>query len=523
METSESPNLKKFIYILSHRKWLVIFPFVIVSSLIITIGAYLPKVYQATTTILYEPLGVSRDFVRPMLETPMQNRLQHLSKEILSRSRIKQIIHEFQLDREINDAIALEGLIIGMQGMIAVDISRNEAVKISCSGRDPLLITQITNRIASLFIDEQQRNSQHQAEVATLFLDRELDKVDKQMKAQEDILQEFRQEHLGELPEQEDLNLRALDHLQMQLQSAEQTLISAQEQELFLERQLSSLSPAFAGEEDNYSPHAGYIRLEQLKNELAGLKLKYSDQWPEVKRINRQITKLEQKLESAPPASQPENTIAHITNDPASQELAGRLTNLRRRIASLKENQKQLLKDIKKYNRRIDNLPQIKQEMSGLIENYNMLKSNYEALRSKKLDAKLSENFQSAREDGYFRVLDPAEVPLIPIKPKMMQILILAIFVGLGGGVGLVVVRDYMNNSLINSDEAERYLNLPVIGLIPSIKTSQDVRQAKIRNVQYAFLLCLYLVFIGLLLKHRKPIKSFVFTHNTPQNTTDGS
>ncbi len=240
----ENPNIRKFINSLICRKWLALFPFFIISSLIITAGVYLPKIYQASTTFLFVPSQVSKDFLRPMLESSMESQILNLSKEIKSRRQIKQIIKEFHLDEGITDPEKLESMISGLQKVINVEVTKREACKISLEGRNPLLITQIINRIATITVESQQKDSLQKAETATSFLSRELEKVEREMREQESKLQEFKQAHLNELPEQKDYNLRMVDRLQLQLQNNEQTLKTAQDQKQVMEKQLVNLQSA---------------------------------------------------------------------------------------------------------------------------------------------------------------------------------------------------------------------------------------------------------------------------------------
>ncbi len=165
------------------------------------------------------------------------------------------------------------------------------------------------------------------------------------------------------------------------------------------------------------------------------------------------------------------------------------------------------MRQIEEYNRRIENIPNIEQELSKLTDSYNGLKTNYEALQNKKMEAKLSGEFQSTNQNGYFRILDSAEVPLTPIRPRMARIIMVGIFAGLGGGIGLVFLREYMDSSLKSSTEAEHFLGLPIIGTIPIIKTSMDVKKAKIKNVVCSLILCLYLISVGLVIAYQQSIE----------------
>ncbi|MBI5555481.1 MAG: hypothetical protein HY920_06500, partial [Elusimicrobia bacterium] len=199
---------------------------------------------------------------------------------------------------------------------------------------------------------------------------------------------------------------------------------------------------------------------------------------------------------------------AAFNTNPDYLELSDKIAKITETLTGLKNSQKYLLRQIEEYNRRIENIPNLEQELTKLTASYNGSRANYAALQTKKMEAKLSGEFKSTSQNGYFRILDSAEVPINPIRPRMSRIIMVAIFSGLGAGVGLVFLREYMDNSLKGSTETENFLNLPVIGTIPIIKTSRDVKKARIKNFAYSFILGLYLISIGLVIAYKQSIES---------------
>ncbi len=521
IEYAPELNLKRIIYLLRYRKWMVIFLFVIISSGVITIGKYLPKTYRASATVLFEPKDISRDFVRSVIDMPTEKRLLNVSKKVKSRGHIKQIIHEFQLDRGITNPKKIEELITQMQEeKINVEESKNEAITISFQGSEPQLTMQVANRITDLFIEEQQQDSQRRAKTAALLLGREMQKAEQLLKTQENKIEEFRRKYLGELPEQEEFNFKMLDRLQSQLRDNEHALQSAQEEKHFLEKQLLPLSSISAENNAEYSLPPGYKRLEELKTELAKLKRKYSDRWLEIKEIKREIAELEQELETISPSAPGDKPADKVS--PASQQVLDKIARINKTIDSLNKERERFIEDVKGYKQKMENIPKRKQELAGLMGKYNSLKGDYESLRTKKLDAKLSEDFESTRESGYFTVLEQAELPLEPFKPDMQRLLLIALLAGLGGGVGMAAFTEHMDDSLKGPDEVESYLGLSVIGLIPVLKTSRIARQVRTRKIRYAMFLCLYLLCIWLLIKFKEPAKHFSTANNT-RNISDST
>ena len=117
----------------------------------------------------------------------------------------------------------------------------NNAFSIAYVGADPLIVMKVTNLLASLFIDENLRIREQQAEGTSEFLAIEHAEAKKELEKQEMALKEFKERHMGALPEQMTINLRTLDRLQIELQTINDGLKSAEDRKLLYQAQLTDL------------------------------------------------------------------------------------------------------------------------------------------------------------------------------------------------------------------------------------------------------------------------------------------
>ena len=97
---------------------------------------------------------------------------------------------------------------------------------------------RVTNTLASLFIEENLRVRERMAEDTTEFLDEQLVAAERELKRQESLLREFKEQRMGALPGQLDTNLRTLDRLQTELQSIEEALVNAEQNKALYEKLL---------------------------------------------------------------------------------------------------------------------------------------------------------------------------------------------------------------------------------------------------------------------------------------------
>src|SRR5690242_16040630 len=131
--------------LLLHRKWLILGIW-LVSSLATAIIAYrLPDVYTSETLILVDPQKVPEAYVKPTVTGDVRNRLGTLRQQILSATRLQQIIEQFKLYAEEKKAgMAREDIILKMQSDISVHVVSDfaasqdlQAFRITYSGKDP--------------------------------------------------------------------------------------------------------------------------------------------------------------------------------------------------------------------------------------------------------------------------------------------------------------------------------------------------------------------------------------------------
>ena len=178
MATTEKPfNIHDYLDIGLRRKWYIIIPLVICVLVSFGVYKYLPKVYKATTLILVQPQRVPESYVRATITDSVASRLNTIGQEILSRTRLEKVIQEFNLYSEIRNNVPMEGIVEMMRKAVEVKVQANpqnertqNSFSISFEGKDPKTVMMVTNKLASLFIEENLKVRESQAEGTSEFL-----------------------------------------------------------------------------------------------------------------------------------------------------------------------------------------------------------------------------------------------------------------------------------------------------------------------------------------------------------------
>jgi uncharacterized protein involved in exopolysaccharide biosynthesis len=297
---------------------------------------------------------------------------------------------------------------------------------------------------------------------------------------------------MGQLPQQLDANLRIFERLQQQLQTTSENIRAAEDRSVLLQNQIEQLK-----EREQFSTSPGRERvpenllitqLNNLRQELASAQSKYKETHPDVIDFKKKITNLESKVKellekqkaekvaglSADQEGATESNLPIPTSDPSTQRL---LTQYREQYNSAlleakraREEIRNLKEQIALYERRIEDTPRKEQELTLLTRDYDLMKTSYQSLLDKKIQARMAENLERKQQGEQFKILDPARVPEKPVKPDRNKILLMGGFIGLVAGLGLAWFRESMDQSFHAVSDLEDYLGIPVIATIPNLR-----------------------------------------------------
>ena len=242
---AKSYTLDEYIEILRRRIWYIVIPFVL-----IVVGASIyaflaPRQYKASTLVLVSPQRVPEAYVQATVTSRVEERLQSIAQEVLSRTRLEQIIEEYKLYEKQKKSVSKEEVVELMRKNIKVELPTKKEEKgyftISFIGSDPNMVTTVANRLASLFIEENLKIREQQAAGTTEFLGAELAQAKTKLDEMEATVSQYKMRHMGQLPEQRDTNLRILEQLQAQYQRVGENLRAAQDRKLFIQKQMTEL------------------------------------------------------------------------------------------------------------------------------------------------------------------------------------------------------------------------------------------------------------------------------------------
>jgi succinoglycan biosynthesis transport protein ExoP len=471
----------------SRRKWLAIGIFILVFAGVVGTVTFLPDIYRSTATVLVERHQVPEAFIRSSVTGELETRLQTISQEILSRARLEGLITRFGLYADLRKHAPVEAVVEKMRRDVQLELkgveqmsgrSATVAFNLSYRGRDPRTVAEVTNTLASFYVEENSKIRERQASQTTQFLKNQLDETKRRLDEHEARLRDFRARHIGELPQQMGVNLSTLErlHAQLHLNSANQ-LRAADQRAAVMKQAAESDTAGVVGAAES-TP----ARLAKLKRELVDLRSRFTDKYPEVIRLKAEILALEGELAEASSDARPTADAAATPEDRSVPSWKTALSQIDTEIKSLKAEEQRLRRDIDNYQRRVENAPQREQEFQELSRDFDMTKELYSSLLKRYEDAQLAENMEQSRQGEQFRILDPAIAATQPVAPNRTGLILIGVLVSLGAAGAAAVLAEQLDTSFHTFDDLRSFTKVPVLVSIPRIVcAAETARRARRR------------------------------------------
>ena len=138
-------------------------------------------------------------------------------------------------------------------------------------------------------------------------------------------------------------------------------------------------------------------------------------------------------------------------------------------ISRLQGEGERLQAQVGQYRGRIEGTTQREQEMAAMLQEYHNTRLQYDTLIKKSEEAQQAENLERRQKGEQFRVIDPARLPEKPVQPDIPKVLLIGLLAGLGCGLGGIFVREQLDRSFRDPEDAEVTLGLKVLANIPKI------------------------------------------------------
>jgi len=384
---------------LQRRFWYVVVTFFVIFMATLIYCMQAPKVYRSSTVILVQPQEVPYDYVRPTITSNLYQKVRAAKTMFDAVERMR---------RHVEIKINEPG---GSRRRLDVAPASFE---VSFVGANPVKVRDVTATIANLFIEDNLRLRESQAVSTSRFLERELEGMREELRRKEERVRQFKEEHIGMLPEQMENNYRILAIFQQT--ENRKVLLQVQLGRLeTLQAEALEARVSLSGAANGPRP----LSLEELRQKLETLQSRYRDQHPDVIILKKTIARLEKKKGGTDTEADVGGHSASSINSEArrllivqKEDLIIQLKLIDKEIDKYTDEKGQTSAQIKAYRNRIEGGPKVEAMFVDLRRGYEEAQENYQSLLQKKMQAKLAENLERTQKGEQFIVLDPANLSL---------------------------------------------------------------------------------------------------------------
>jgi len=471
----------------SRRHWLALGVLTAVLGATLAMAIAVPPIYRATATVLVEREQVPEAMVRPSVSGELETRLLTISQQILSRARLAALIDRFHLYPTLRDHGPSEAAVEQMRKDILLEPKvaeqsggRSSTVGFNLSYRapDPHTAADVTNALAALYVEQNSKIREQQAAGTAQFLKAQMADVKKRLEEQE--------RHVGQPPPPVEIELAGLERLNARLRLNSERQLRALDRKDRVAREVASPASPSGTAPVGETPAA---HLARLQRELAELRTRYTDKYPDIIRTKAEIAALESRVAAAPRSESGAAAGAPAAKRPPSEADA--------ELKALESEEAQLRQAITVYERRMEDAPRRQQDYQREARDYAVTKEFYQSLVKRHDDAVMAESMEQGQKAERFHILDPAVPPRLPVAPNRLRLGMMAVAISIGAAVGAVMLSERLDTSFHTMDDLRAFTRVPVVTGVPPLVTDRDAARRRRRTALGVLLFLVGLVMVA--------------------------
>jgi uncharacterized protein involved in exopolysaccharide biosynthesis len=539
-------DLTKIKGIIKRRKWWLVLPFLGVFSMVTAIALVLPDIYQSTATIMIQNPQIPKDVVPTAVSVYADQRIQSITQEVTSRSKILALVEKYDLIPDKRDRLNADEIVEKVRDRIKVEtISaeiKNEtlrtpvqltiAFQLAMEDESAKKAQMVANEIASYFMSKNIEERGKRVRSTTEFLEDQLRQAKENVDSLETKLAAYREKHLEELPEFTNLNMQKLEKLNADISNINMQVRSLEEQRATTKSNMAAIDPfswsgsrVMSNEErlqqaqmeraalvSKYSEKHPLVqaknqeidlldanthgisklaearaKLQDLETKLAGLKSRYTDKHPAVVAKVQEVESARKELEALQrKVGKPNAAPSETPTNPAFVSLKADLERIGASISSLNAEKARLELQIKEVYEKLHSMPQVTKEYNELTTDYQNAKAHYTDLQQKLMAAQVAQGMEEGQLGESFQIVEPPFLPEEPAKPNRLAIILIGFVLGAGFSLGLTSLREFTDYRIRDLRTVEQLTMAPILSVIPRIVTGDDVSKDRRRKVLVA-------------------------------------
>jgi polysaccharide chain length determinant protein (PEP-CTERM system associated) len=489
-------TMDDYLAILRRRAWLIVIPVLLAPLAGFLISYAFPAKYTSKSLILVEGQKVPESMVQPVVSQDLTARIATLQQEILSPGKLQPILDRVYPGKNSQEYSELVDQIAANMSVdpVVTELAQfgkkkpgqqNSSVPgfyVTYTASNAREAQQVCRELTSLLVDENLKSVAGVAKGTSDVLNKGLEEAKANLDGLDARLAAFKKQYVGQLPGDEENNLKILMGLNSQLESNTQTLNRAQQDKAYTESLIAQQVAAWKSSQNSTNPQTLEKQLSDLQSQLLDLQARYTPDHPDVIKAKADIAKVKEKLaevNKAPDATDGPAEKASAMEPPEIRQLRSQVHQYTDMIAAATRDQQRLQQEIGVYQGRVSLSPAVEEQYKGMARDYDNAQKTYQDLLAKKSSADLTVQMNQQAQGEQMAMLNPPNLPESPSFPNRLLFAGGGLGFGLVLGLGLTMWRELRDKAIRTEADAEAALDLPILVAIPWVNTSATNQNGK--------------------------------------------
>jgi succinoglycan biosynthesis transport protein ExoP len=541
--SEQGKSFTEYLAAFRRRRKLILFTSFGLLTVSVALAFVWPPTYKSTATILIEEQEIPSDLVRSTITSYADQRIETIKQQVMSRTTLWKVVEQFNLYQEERKSSPTEEIVKRFIKDIEVEVISADVVDkrtqhatkatiaftVTYQNRSPELAQQVANELTSLFLGENLKSRERQAQEATSFLQQEAENLAQHINDIDEKIAKFKRRANGALPELTALNQQLMNQAERELMDVDQQLRSLEERKTYLEGELATIKPntpilSVTGERILDSTE----RLRALRAEYAAASANLSADHPDIVKMKQEIEALEKETGQLPDGeeaskrlidaravlaadlerlgtahpdilraqrkvaaleqevfrfrSMPSPSTGQRPENPAYINLQAQLNSALSSLEALRKTRLEVKRRLNEYATRLERSPGIEPEYLVFMRDRDTSAQKYQEIRSRLLEAKVSEGLEVQRKGERFSLIDPPSLPEKPFKPNRLAIVLLGTVLALGAGIGAGAAVESMDHSIRSPEQLLQLTHHFPLAVVPFMPNEEDVSRIRVRR-----------------------------------------
>jgi polysaccharide chain length determinant protein (PEP-CTERM system associated) len=398
-----------------------------------------------------------------------------MSRVMMGRPNLERVARETDLSLRAPDSESFERMIDDLKVAIKLEGGGpDNTYSLTYADVDPVMAQRVVRTLLDSFVEDTLGVKRADSDSAQQFIENQIKEYEQRLRDAEEKLAAFKQKNVGLMPGQE-------GDYYAQMQTATTSLEELRARHRLASERRSELSKQLEGEEPTFglfsqgdgSDAANDGQIAQYRTELDQLLLQYTDKHPRVIALRETITQLEaQKSAKSPrgrgaiPRDRRDAASIALDINPVYQNLKIELSRVQVELAELRQQIGEREAAVVRLRSRINTVPETEAELTRLNRDYEVNRTQHQALLQRLESARLSEQAESSTEQVRFRIIEPPSQSLVPIGPQRLLLMTAVLFAALGGGAALALFLNQLKPVFLSRAMLATVTGLPVLGAV---------------------------------------------------------